>query len=117
MRNIGIFRSVIDLGRCADLLEDSVFHYGNPVRHVQSFFLVVRNVDESNSKLFLEPFELNLHLAAKLEIQRAKRFIKEQNFRLIDQSTRYGNALTLSSGEFRRSAGFKTRQLDKRKSI
>ena len=59
----------------------------------------MRNVNEGNSNLLLDFFQLNLHLFSYFRIQGAKRLVKKKDFRLIYQRTGNGNSLLLSAGE------------------
>ena len=45
-----ILRFVINIFRGADLLDVSLIHNDNRIRHCKSFFLIVRYIDKCNSK-------------------------------------------------------------------
>ena len=104
-------RPFIDfLGR-TDLLETPVMHDGDAVGHVQRLFLVVGNINKGNAQLFLQRLQLGLHLAAKLQIQRAQRLVQQQDVRREHHGPRDGHALALASGQAVRHAAFIPLQL------
>ena len=70
LQNIGIshkgchiagMRVVIDLIRSSCLFKPSLVHYRNGVGHIDSFLLVMGNIDKSNSKLYLKLLKFDLH--------------------------------------------------------
>ena len=83
--------------------------------HVERLLLIVRDVDEGDTQLLLQAFELLLHLLPKLQIQRAQRFVQQKNLGLEHHRARDGNALPLPAGELGGHAPFKTRQPHQRK--
>ena len=72
---------LVDLGRRADLLDPAVVEHGQAVAHGQRLLLVVRHVDEGDADLLLDPLELDLHLLAELEVERAERLVEQQHAR------------------------------------
>ena len=60
---------IIDLIRCTDLLKVSFTHHSDPVRHVNSLFLVMGNIDKRYTQLFLKTLQFCLHSPTKLQIQ------------------------------------------------
>ena len=94
-----VFGLVVNIGRRTDLLNFTVIHNDHGIRHGKGFLLVMRNVNEGNSNLPLDFFQLNLHLFSYFRIQGAKRLVKKKDFRLIYQRTGNGNSLLLSAGE------------------
>ena len=48
------------------------------VAHRERFLLVVGHVDEGDADLALERLELELHLLAELEVERAQRLVEEE---------------------------------------
>ncbi len=63
------------------------------------------HVNESNTKLLLQCFELKLHLFAQFQIQCAERFIEQQHIRHLYQRTCHCHTLLLST---RKLFGFTT---------
>jgi len=59
--------------RLAELLDHAVAHHRDPVGHRQRLLLVVGDVDERDADLALDPLQLDLHLLAQLQVQRAER--------------------------------------------
>ena len=66
-------RSLVDLGRWADLFDLAVTKDREPIAHRQGFLLIMRHENESDTDLALDPLELNLHLLAQLQVERAER--------------------------------------------
>ena len=97
--HIAVDWRIVNILRGTDLLNLSVAHDNDFVRHRQRFFLVVCDKNKGNADLLLDPFQLVLHLLAQLQIQCSERFVKQQDLRLIDQRPGNGNSLLLSSGE------------------
>ena len=91
---------IIDFIRRPHLLNASAFHHCNPVRHIDGFFLIMRDINKGNPQLFLQMLQFYLHRTPKLQIQRSQRLIQKQNFRIIDQCPRNRNSLLLPAGKF-----------------
>ena len=49
--------------------------------------------------LGLDALELDLHLAAQLEVERAERLVEQQHLGVVDQGAGQGDALLLPAGE------------------
>ena len=62
------------------------------------------DVDEGDADLGLDALELQLHLAAQLEVEGAERLVEEQHLRVVDQRAGDGDALLLAAGELVRLA-------------
>ena len=62
------------------------------------------DVDEGQAHLGLDPLELDLHLAAQLEVQRAERLVEQQHLGAVDQGSRQRHPLLLATGELGRLA-------------
>ena len=62
--------------------------------------------------LGLDALELDLHLLAQLQIERAERLVEEEDARVVDQRPREGDALLLPAGELARLAPLVAGQLD-----
>jgi hypothetical protein len=59
----------------------------------------VRDVDEGDSDLLLDPLQLALHLLAELQVERPERLVEEQHLRPVDDRPRERDALALPAGE------------------
>ena len=104
--------SLVEVLRRAELLDAPGAHDGDPVGHRHRLFLVVGDVDEGDADLGLDPLQLELHLLAQLEVERAERLVEEQHARMVDQGPRQRDALLLAAGELRWLALLIARQLD-----
>ena len=114
IRDEGGLRLVVDILRRAELQDVPRAHHGHAVAHGQRFLLIVGDEDEGDAALALDALELQLHLAAELEIQRAQRLIQQQHIRLVNQRARNRHALLLAAGKAGNAALFKARQTDQR---
>ena len=56
--------------------------------------------------------QLELHLLAQLEVERAERLVEQEHARLVDERARERDALLLAAGELRRLALLEARELD-----
>jgi hypothetical protein len=72
----------------------------------------MRDEDESDAKPTLELLELELHLLAKLAIERRQRLVEKEDAGLEDDRTRDRDALLLASGELRRIPCREVRKAD-----
>src|SRR5689334_10503220 len=97
---------LVDLARRSDLYQPSFVEDGDTIGHRKRFALVVRDKDEGDADLLLQRLQLHLHLLAKFEIERAKRFVEEKHFRPVDQRARQRHALPLPAGKLRRLSRF-----------
>ena len=95
---------LVDLDRRAELLDAAVVEHGEAVAHRQRLLLVVGDEDEGDPDLALDPLELELHLLAQLEVERAERLVEQQHLRLVDDRARQRDPLALAAGELERLA-------------
>ena len=94
-------RPLIDLFRRADLDDPAVVEDGDAVGHRQGLALVMGDEDEGDAEIALQGLELDLHLLAQLEIERAQRLVEQQHLRLVDQRAGKRHALALAAGKLR----------------
>ena len=92
-------RALIDVGRCADLLDLAVVEDRQAVAHRERLLLVVGHVDEGDADLLLDRLQLDLHLLAELEVEGAQRLVEQQHARPIDQGAGESDPLALATGE------------------
>jgi hypothetical protein len=57
---------LVDLGRRPDLLDAAVVEHRQPVAHRERLLLVVRDVEEGDPHLAVDPLQLDLHLLPEL---------------------------------------------------
>src|SRR3954464_4197944 len=95
-------RPQIDLLRCTEVLDLAEVHHGDPVRHRERLALVVRHVDEADPDLALDPLELELHVLAQLEVERAEGLVEQQHRGTVRQGAGQGDALLLAARELTR---------------
>ena len=90
---------VVELGRRTELLDVALVHHRDGVGHRHGLLLVVGDVDEGEPDLGLDALELDLHLAAQLEVERAERLVEQQHLGVVDQRAGQCHALLLAAGE------------------
>ena len=61
-----VCRLIINILGCSHLLDFSVFHNHDLIRHGKSLFLVMGDKDESDADFLLDPLELVLHFFSQL---------------------------------------------------
>src|SRR5437016_3010052 len=92
-------RMIVNFVGCSHLFEMAFVEHRNVVTHLQSLFLIVRDKDRWNLDLFQKRAYLATQMHARLRIQRAERFVKQQDLRLVSQRAGNRDALLLSSRE------------------
>ena len=105
-------RPVVDRARLVELLDQPVRHDRHPVRHRERLLLVVGHVDERDPDLKLDALELDLHLLAELQVERAERLVEQEHARVHDERPRQGDALLLAAREHRRAVLVAAGELD-----
>ena len=88
----------------AELFDPAAVHHRDRVGHRHGLLLVVGDVHEGDADLGLDALELQLHLAAQLEVEGAERLVEEQHLGVVDQRAGDGDALLLAAGELVRLA-------------
>ena len=69
---------LVDLGGRADLLDPALVEHREAVAHRERLLLVVRDVDEGDAELLLDPLQLDLELLPELQVECAERLVEEQ---------------------------------------
>ena len=62
----------------------------------------MRDVDERDADLVLDALQLELHLLAQLQVERAERLVEQQHARMVDERPRERDALLLAARELAR---------------
>ena len=70
------------------------------------------DVDERDPDLVLDPLELELHLLAQLEVERAERLVEQEHPRVTDDRARERDPLLLAAGQLARLAGLPPGEAD-----
>jgi hypothetical protein len=86
------------------LLDRAAIHHGDDVAQHQRLLLVVRHEERRHLELAHEGMELDLHRFAQLAVQRAERFVEDQDGGLHRERARQRDALLLAAGELGRIA-------------
>ncbi|MGX1367088.1 hypothetical protein RKD19_002447 [Streptomyces canus] len=92
-------RVLVQVGGRAELLDAARVHHGDRVGHGHGLLLVVRDVHEGDADLGLDALELQLHLAAQLEVEGAERLVEEEHLGGVDQGSRDRHTLLLATRE------------------
>src|SRR5438105_1706920 len=90
---------VVNIGRCADLLDLAGIHHRDPVGHGECFLLVVGDEDHGQTEFALQLLQLELHRLPQLLVERAERFVAKQHPRFDHDGAGQGDALLLAPGE------------------
>ena len=90
-------------------------HDHDPVGHGHGLFLVVRDVDECDPDLVLNPLQLELHFLAQLEVERAERLVEEEHARPVHERPGKRDPLLLSARELPWLAALEPRETDELK--
>ena len=89
-------------------------HDDDAVAHGQRLLLIVGDVDEGDAGALLNALELDLHILAQLEVERAERLVEQQHARLADECTRDGDTLLLAAGQAGHIARLEAGKADER---
>ena len=92
-------RVLVHLGRRPDLLDLAVVEDREAVAHRQRLLLVVRDVDEGDPELLLDPLQLDLQLLAELEVERPERLVEQERLRPVHDRAGERDALALAARE------------------
>ena len=101
---------LVELDRGGDLLDEAVAEDRDPVAHRERLLLVVGDEHERDAEVALHLLELDLHLAAQLEVERAERLVEQQHPRPVHQRPGERDPLALAAGELVRAAVPEARQ-------
>ena len=86
------------------LFDVALAHHHHPVGNFHRLFLIVGDEHAGKFQLFMQLTQPAAQLFTHLRIQRAERFIQQQNLRLYRQGARQRHALFLTTGQLRRIA-------------
>lgn len=100
----GRLRVLVQVCGGAELLDAARVHHRDGVGHGHGLLLVVGDMDERDADLGLDALELQLHLAAQLQVEGAERLVEEEHLRVVDQGAGDGDALLLAAGQLVRLA-------------
>ena len=97
-------RTIVQLSRSADLLQDTELDDGDAIAHRQGLGLIVGHVQGGDTQLALQGSNLGTGLDTELGVQVGQRLIHEEDLRLTDDCTTHGHTLTLTTGQSLRLA-------------
>ncbi len=90
---------VIDIARRADLLDPALVHHHDAVGDFERLFLVMSDEDRGDVNFGMQRAQPLPQLLAHLGIERAERFVEQQDARLDRQRAGKRNALSLAAGQ------------------
>ena len=90
-------RAIVQLGRGADLLQDTELDDGDAIAHRQGLGLIVGHVQGGDTQLALQGSDLGTGLDTELGVEVGQRLIHEEDLRLTDDCTAHSHALTLTA--------------------
>src|ERR1035441_10256131 len=102
LRGVRGRRAIVDFARRGNLLQFSRAQESDAIGQDHRLFLIVSNKDEGDTYFALQSFEFNLHLAAKIRVERGEWLVEQQDARAIDERAGERNALLLSTADLRR---------------
>ena len=102
--NKAVARALVDFLRRPHLQHTAMIHHGNARSHGHRLFLVVRHHHHRHTNRLDDIDQLELRALAQLLVQRAERFVEQQELRLLGQRARQRHALLLSAGQLVRLA-------------
>ena len=97
-------RGFVDVDRAADLGDPAQVHDRDALGHGHGLFLVVGHHHAGHADALDDLDQLQLHLRTQLLVQRAHRFVEQQQLRPLGQRTRQRHTLTLAAGQLVRLA-------------
>ena len=100
--NEGSPRLCIQIRRACGLLDLSLVHQMDHIRHDHRFFLIMRDEDRGDAEIPLDPADLDLQGMPQKCVDRGKRLVKQKHLRLRDDRAGQRSALLLSAGELGR---------------
>ena len=112
-----IFRLIVNIFRRTDLLDAAFRHDNNRVGHSQGFFLIMSDINESDTQVSVHLLEFELHFLSHLKVKSSQRFIEEKNLRLIDQRPCDRDTLLLAAGQGGDGSLLKSFEIDKVKDL
>ncbi len=95
---------LVDFLGFTDLGDLAVVHHPDAGRERHGFFLIVGDHDEGHAEAFLDLDQFVLCFLAQLLVERAQRFIEQEQFGALGQRPGKGDALTLAAGKLMRLA-------------
>jgi len=94
-----VYRVIIEEQRGTDLLNFSILHNDDLVRHGHSFNLVVGNIHHGGVQAQVQIGKFRPHLYAQFRVKVGKGLVKEEDFRVTDNGASYRDTLPLTAGE------------------
>src|SRR4029079_9812706 len=79
-----IRRSLVQLHRCRDLLQDSFLEHGDPVAESECLGLIVGDVAHRRAELSVEARQLDSRLDSQLGVEVGQRLVEEESERLAN---------------------------------
>ena len=90
---------IIEFHRFTDLLDHTVLHDNNAVRHCHSLHLIMCYIDRSSADLSVKLADLCSHADTKFCVKIGQRLIHQEYFRILNDRTSQRYPLALSAGE------------------
>ena len=90
-------RPVEDILGAADLFDAAIVHDNDLVCQRQRFILGVRDMNEGNSQLTLQPLEFRAHAQTQERIKRGQRLIEQQDRGIGNEGAGKRHTLLLST--------------------
>ncbi len=91
-------RVFVQAGRGGHLFDHAGIHHRQARGHGHGFLLVVRDQHKGRTDALLDVHQLELGVFAQFAVQRAQRFVQQQQLGLLGQRARQCHALALAAG-------------------
>src|ERR1700733_2459223 len=88
----------VDFHRFVELLEDAVVHHRDAVRHHHRLLLVVRDEDDGDFELALQPLDLGACLNPQARVEVGERLVHKERRGMPNDSAPHCDALSLAAG-------------------
>ncbi len=102
--NKAIGRSVVEIERAALLLDDTVAHDDDMIRHGHCLDLIVGHIDGGRPQPVMQRPDLLAHMHAQRRIEIRQGLVEEECLGMTDDGAAHRNPLALPAGEFARIA-------------
>ena len=99
-----VVRTVVQIERRADLLDDAVVHDDDLVGHGHRLDLVVGDIDGRGLQALVQFLDLGAHGHAQLGVEVGQRLVEQEDLRVAHDGAAHGDALALAARELARVA-------------
>ncbi len=110
-------RVMVDIVRAADLLDAAFVHHRDAIGDFERFLLIVGDEHAGDVNLVMQLAQPTAQFEPDLRVQRAERFVEQQDAGFNGQGARQRDPLALASGELRGIPAGQILQLDQTQAV